>query len=66
MISNKEIKILTNTIKVPKLSFFGIHSPWNLATEKTDRTWGSKKHIKNRSDIMFLNVNKDISNKYIK
>jgi hypothetical protein len=31
MISEKEQKPLSNMIKVPKLSFFGIHSPRNLA-----------------------------------
>lgn len=40
---------------------FGIHSPRNLTNEKTDRTWGSKRHIKNRSNIQFLNINKQMT-----
>ncbi len=36
-----------------------------MANEKTDWTWGSKKHIRNRSDLMFLNSNKDVTISYI-
>lgn len=55
MVSEKEEQVMSKLIKVPKLSLFGIHSPRNLATEKTDRTWGSKINFKNRSDLIFVN-----------